>query len=212
MSTGAARRGAGSDMVDDAIYLVLDMENDIIHEDGPNGAKGYGPQARSRNILPNTRRALEKARAAGVKVGYVRVGFSPDYRECPKDSPIFGKAPKAGIFKLGTWGTEVHPDIEPQDGDFDIVKHRVSPFYGTSLEPVLSANGVRTIYVSGVSTNAVVQAAVREGHDRDYRMIVVEDGCCALSEEEHRNSIEGLRRFAHIITSDELDFSEEAGQ
>jgi nicotinamidase-related amidase len=199
-------------MAGDAIYLVLDMENDIIHEDGPNGEKGYGPQARSRNIVSNTARALEKARAAGVQVGYVRVGFSPDYRECPPDSPIFRKAPVAGVFKLGTWGTEVHPGIKPQDGDFDIVKHRVSPFYGTSLEPVLRANGIKTIYVSGVSTNAVVQSAVREGHDRDYRMVIIEDGCCALTDEEHRNSIEGMRRFARVVTSDELDFEEEAAR
>lgn len=195
-------------MADNAIYLVMDMENDIIHEDGPNGKTGYGPEVRRRGIIDNTANALERARSSGLKIGYVRVGFSPDYRECPPDSPIFSGVPKRGIFKLDTWGTEVHPDIAPREGDFDIVKHRVSPFYGTSLEPILRANGFQTIYVSGVSTNAVVQSAVREGHDRDYQMVILEDCCCALSEEEHQNAITGMKRFARITTSREIDFNE----
>jgi nicotinamidase-related amidase len=192
--------------VNDAIYLVLDMENDLVHADGPNGRAGYAGQVTGRRIIENTRRAIDKARAAGVPVGFVRVGFSPDYRECPPDSPIFSGARKNGIFKLGTWGTEVHPDLGQQSGDFDIVKHRVSPFYATSLEAILRAHGIRRIFCSGISTNAVVQATVREGHDRDYQMIVIEDGCCAISTEEHENSIAGLRRFCTLTTSQEVTF------
>src|SRR3546814_9318646 len=64
----------------DAMYLVLDMENDLVHADGPNGKAGYAQQVQGRQILSNTRRALDKARAAGLPVGFVRVGFSPDYR------------------------------------------------------------------------------------------------------------------------------------
>lgn len=190
----------------DAIYLVLDMMNDLVHADGPNGKAAYGEQVRSRNVLVNTRRAVDKARAAGVLIGYVRVGFSPDYRECPPNSPIFSGARKNNIFQLGTWGTEVHPDLDQQTGDFDIVKHRVSPFYGTTLEPILRAHGIRRIYCSGISTNAVVQATVREGHDRDYEMVILEDACCGLSAEEHDNAIKGLQRFCHITTSHDVVF------
>ena len=85
-----------------SIYLVLDMMNDLVHADGPNGKAAYGEQVRGRNVIENTRRAIDKARAAGVPVGFVRVGFSPDYRECPPNSPIFSGAKKGGIFKLGT--------------------------------------------------------------------------------------------------------------
>ena len=146
------------------------------------------------------------AAAFGLPVGFVRVGFSADYRECPPSSPIFSGARKNGIFKLGTWGTEVHPDLGQQASDFDIVKHRVSPFYSTSLEAILRAHGIRTIYCSGISTNAVVQATVREGHDRDYEMVVLEDGCCGLSDEEHDNAIKGLQRFCRITTSQDVVF------
>ena len=97
-----------------SIYLVLDMENDLVHADGPNGKAAYGEQSRGRKIVENTRRAIDKARAAGLRVGFVRVGFSPDYRECPANSPIFSGARKNGIFKLGEWGTQVHPDLGQQ--------------------------------------------------------------------------------------------------
>ena len=189
-----------------SIYLVLDMENDLVHVDGPNGKTPYGEQVRSRRIVENTRRALDKARAANVPVGFVRVGFSPDYRECPANSPIFSGARKNGLFKLGQWGTQVHPDLGQQAGDFDIVKHRVSPFHGTDLEVILRTQGVERIYCSGISTNAVVQATVREGHDRDYEIVVLEDCCCALSAEEHESAIRLLQRFCRTTTSTHVAF------
>ena len=86
----------------EAIYLMLDMENDLVHADGPNGKAAYSEQVRGRNIIEKTRQALDKARAAGLHIGFVRVGFSPDYRECPPNSPIFSGARKNGIFKLGS--------------------------------------------------------------------------------------------------------------
>jgi nicotinamidase-related amidase len=140
-------------------------------------------------------------------VGYVRVGFSPEYQECPPSSPVFAPAKKNGLFKLGTWGTEVHPALAPQPGDIMVVKHRVSPFYSTTLEAQLRANGITRIYCSGVSTQAVVQATVREGHDRDYEMVVLEDCCCAHAAEEHKNSIGSISRFCTVTTSAEVKFS-----
>ncbi|MCW5603172.1 MAG: cysteine hydrolase [Burkholderiales bacterium] len=197
-------------MATDAMYLVGDMINDLVHEDGPNGKKGYGPELKRRNTIANTAEALRKARAAGVLIGYVRVGFSPDYRECPPNSRIFQGAKKAGLFKLGTWGTEVHPALAPQPGDHDIVKHRVSPFYATPLEAILRANGIRRLYVSGVSTSGVVLSAAKDGHDRDYDVYVLDDCCCALGEEQHQAVIEQVKRMTTILTASSVTFAEGA--
>jgi nicotinamidase-related amidase len=189
-----------------SIYLVLDMMNDLVHPDGVNGQAPYGLQARERGIVARTRLAIDKARAAGLRVGFVRVGFSPDYRECPPASPIFSGARKNGIFQLGTWGTQTHPELDQRPQDIDIVKHRVSPFYATSLEAVLRAQGVQRIYCSGISTNAVVQATVREGHDRDYEVVVLEDACCALSAQEHEEAMRGLQRFCRVASTHDVVF------
>lgn len=189
-----------------SLFLVMDMMNDLVAEDGFN-AKTYGVQVKERNVLENTGKAIAAARKAGVRVGYVRVGFSPDYRECPPASPIFSGARKNGIFKLGTPGTEVHPALAPQEGDFDIVKHRVSPFYGTALEPILRANGIERVILCGVSTNGVVHSGAREAHDRDYECIIFEDCCAGVTPEEHAHAIACLGRYAIITSSDQFDFA-----
>jgi nicotinamidase-related amidase len=189
-----------------AMLLVMDMLNDLVHENGA-GAKTYAPLMKQRDVLGHTRAAIDKARAVGALIGYVRVGFSPDYSECPPNSPVFSRARDAGLFKLGDWGTEVHADVAPAPGDFDIVKHRVSPFYGTSLEPILRAHGVERLYLCGVSTNGVVHTGVREGHDRDYACTVLEDCCAGATVEEHESALRCMARFGAIKNSAEVDFS-----
>jgi nicotinamidase-related amidase len=188
------------------IFLVMDMMNDLVAEDGFN-AKTYGVQVKERNVLTNTAGAIAAARKAGARIGYVRVAFSPDYREAPAASPIFSGARKNGIFKLGTWGTEVHPALAPEEGDFDIVKHRVSPFYATSLEAILRAQGIERIVMCGVSTNGVVHSGAREAHDRDYEVVILEDCCAGVTPDEHMHALACLGRFATITTTPEFDFA-----
>lgn len=193
-----------------SIYLVLDMQNDLAHADGVNGKSPMGEQVRERKLVEKTAAAIRAARKAGILVGFVRVGFSASYVECPDNSPVFSPARQNGLFKLGTWGTEIHPDLPQEPGDIQVIKHRVSPFYSTSLEVQLRAQRVDRIYCSGVSTQAVVQATVREAHDRDYEVIVLEDACAAHSAEEHVNSINSLRRFCTVATTDSVTFQNPA--
>lgn len=190
-----------------AIYLVLDMQNDLVHDDGPNGKGPLGQQVRERQLIAKTAAAIGRARAAGILVGFVRVGFSAGYPECPAGSQVFSAAPQHGLFKLGAWGTEIHPGLEQREGDIQVVKHRVSPFYSTTLEAQLRARNVSRIYCAGVSTQAVVQAAVRDAHDRDYEVILLEDLCAAHSAEEHRNSVQSIGRFCKTETSDTVVFA-----
>lgn len=189
-----------------SVYLVLDMQNDLVHADGPAGRSPMGELLRQRRVLENAQLALERARSAGIAVGFVRVGFSADYHECPANSPLFGGAAKSGMFKLGSWGTEIHPSLEQRAGDIQVVKHRVSPFYSTTLMAQLSAAGIRRIFCSGVSTQAVVQATVRDAHDRDFEVVVIEDACCAHSEQEHLNSIQSISRFCRVEKAATVDF------
>jgi nicotinamidase-related amidase len=188
------------------LFLVMDMINDLVAEAGPSAAT-YPVQMRERGVYDATRAAIAAARKADVRVGYVRVGFSSDYRECPPASPIFSRARDNGLFKLGTPGTAVHEAFAPQAGDFDIVKHRVSPFYGTSLEPIIHANDFERVILSGVSTNGVVHTGAREAHDRDLECIIFEDCCAGASREEHEHAIACLGRFAKIVKSGEFDFT-----
>ncbi|WP_274628906.1 cysteine hydrolase family protein [Arvimicrobium flavum] len=188
-------------------YLVLDLQNDLVHDDGASGKGPLGEAVRSRRIIENTNKVIAKARAAGAPVIFVRVGFSEDYRECSSTSPMFSGLRKAGLMKLGSFGTEIHPDLERRPEDVLITKHRVSPFYGTELEVILRAKKISRVVASGVSTPAVVQACIREAHDRDYECVVVEDACAAPGAIEHDESIAVLKRFAAVSTADEVSFA-----
>ena len=189
------------------MFLILDMINDLVHEDGPNGgAKGYGPILARHKVIDNTALAIGKARTAGVKIGYVRVGFSPDYREVASNSGLFMGVKKAGLFKLGTWGTEVHPRLTPKPDDYDIIKHRVSPFYATTLEAILGANKITRLVLCGVSTTGAVLSAAKDGHDRNYDIVILDDCSAALTDEHHKVTLEMVSRFATITTAADIVF------
>jgi nicotinamidase-related amidase len=194
-------------MIAPTLFLVMDMINDLVHADSPVARQRYREQLEAGRVLENTAEALRRARAAGARVGYVRIGFSPDYRECPPNSAVFSGSRKAGIFKLGSWGTQVHPDLAPYPDDFDIVKHRVSPFYGTTLELILRTHRIDRLVLAGISTTGVVTSGVREGHDRDLDITVLKDCCAALAPEQHQAAIEGFGCMARIATAATVEFA-----
>jgi hypothetical protein len=40
---------------------------------------------------------------------------------------------------------------------------------------------------------------IRDAHDRDYQVVIVEDACAAASEEEHQESIKLLGQIAKVV-------------
>lgn len=184
-----------------SIYLVLDMQNDLVHPDGASGKGPLGEQVRSREIIARTAAAIARARAKGIPVAFVRVAFSDDHREANPASQVFGPIAKNGILKQQAWGGAVHDDLSPLAHEWNIVKHRVSPFYATELEVLLRRERIERIYCSGVSTQAVVQATVRDAHDRDFEVLVLEDCCASPSAQEHENSMGSIARFCTSISS-----------
>lgn len=183
-------------------FIALDYIIDITHPEGKI-ARSAG-QVSSRNVIAKANEALAFARSRDWLVVLVKVGFSPEYREQPKASPMFGRAHEFGALKLGERGTEFHPDLDVAPSDLVIVKPRISAFYGTPLEAALRANRIERVVIAGVSTTWAVQATAREAHDRDYEVFILEDACAAADETDHENSISVLKHIAHIIDLPEL--------
>lgn len=187
--------------------LVLDMMNEIVRADGAwaEMGYGYGPQAEERKVVEKTARAIQNARADGIPVIYVTVGFSESYAEWPGESPVFtDEGKKARLLRLGTWGQDIHEALAPQGGEVLVTKKRVSPFYATSLEVLLRTQGVEELLLCGVATDHVVMATARDGHDRDFRIKVLKDCCAAASQERHEAAILVLNGVAEITTSTEV--------
>lgn len=182
--------------------LVIDFINDIVNPKGKIASSAEF--VKSNHVIENANKMIAYARKNNMPIGFVKVGFSESYAECPKDSPIFGKAPSFGALMLNSWGTEFDDQLDFKKDDFVIIKHRVSAFYGTSLAPWLHANKINTIMIAGVSTEMTVQTTAREAHDRDFQVIIIEDACGAATQEAHDNSIKQLSRIAVIKKSSEF--------
>ena len=187
-----------------SVLILIDLINEIVDEKGKFAGKGYPAFVKAHDILANVNAAIAKARTKGVPVIFVRVGFSPDYREWPESSLLFGAAKKFGALQLGARATEIHESLNKTDADFLVTKHRVSAFYATSLEAILRTLKVDTILLGGVATDIAVQSAAREAHDRDYRVVVVEDLCGAGSEEDHVQALRLLAKVATVAKSAEV--------
>jgi nicotinamidase-related amidase len=182
--------------------IALDYIVDIMH---PNGKIARSAQhASEKNIIRNANQALDIARSKDWPVILIKVGFAPSYRDQPKHSPMFGQAHEFGALNIEGCGTKFHPELHVKPTDFVVVKPRVSAFYGTPLDAILRANTIEQVVLAGVSSTWAVQSTARDAHDRDYRVVIIEDACAASSEEEHQSSMKMLGTIAKIITVAEL--------
>lgn len=133
-------------------------------------------------------RAREAARAAGLTVGYVRVALTPEEAAAiPSRSRFADAGPR---LDAAAPHTQLDPRIAPADGEIVVRKKRVGAFSTTDLHEQLAARGVDTLVLAGVSTSGVVLSTVRDASDRDYRLVVLEDGCWDSDPEVHRVLIE----------------------
>lgn len=182
--------------------IGIDYIVDIMHPDSRIARSAH--HAAERNVVSKANQAFAIARAQGWLTILVKVGFAKAYVDQPKQSPLFGRMHELGVLALDTPGTAFHPELNTDMADLIIVKPRVSAFYGTCLDAALRARKVEHLIVAGISSTWTVQSTVRDAHDRDYQVSVLEDACAAANEEEHRASMDMLRIIAKITTVDEI--------
>jgi nicotinamidase-related amidase len=188
--------------------LIMDCQNDIVHEDGKMApfSKGAMPRIiKERGILGTIAKLAAGGRAAGVPIIHVRHCYRPDYLDLPQNMPLLRGMKQAEMLKDGTWGAEVHKDVAPQPSDIVISKTRVSSFYASPLEAILSAQGITHLVLTGIATDGVVEGTARDGADRGYYIVIPEDTCATMSEEAHRVVLKGVLGFlSTICTADEV--------
>ncbi|MFE9866105.1 cysteine hydrolase family protein [Streptomyces sp. NPDC005506] len=153
------------------------------------------------SFTPRLARAVTAARAAGVPVVYVVLGFRPGHPEA-KSSPSFS-ALLDGTFIEGDPGAAIHPDVAPRPGESIVTKKRVSAFAGSDLDLVLRGGAVDHLVLTGLATSGVVLSTLRQAADLDYRLTVLADGCGDADPEVHRVLTEKVfPRQADVTTID----------
>jgi nicotinamidase-related amidase len=84
---------------------------------------------------------LRAARAAGMPVIHIQVGFRPGLPEVSNRNKLFGAikaSPQHQKLFEGPAGA-IHPALGPEPDDMVVIKHRVDAFTGTDLEMLLRA-------------------------------------------------------------------------
>lgn len=189
--------------------LVMDCQNDIVHEQGKVGGAltgGAMPKLiKEKNILGTIKKLMNAGRAAKVPVIHVRHAYRPDYADLPGNVRIFHGMKQMQALQDGTWGAEIHADLKPEPSDFVLTKTRVSAFYASPLEGILQAQGITHLVLTGVATDGVVEGTGRDGADRGYTIVIPEDCCVGTTEEAHRVLLGGILSFlAAVCRADEV--------
>jgi nicotinamidase-related amidase len=138
-------------------------------------------------LIGRAQTALAAARAAGMTVGYVRVGFTDEDMEAmPEGAPMARvKAMPREAMHADSPGTQVDERVAPAEGDIVVRKTRVGAFGSTDLDQQLRGRGVDTLLLAGISTSGVTISTLLDAHDRDYRLFVLADACADPEPDTH---------------------------
>ena len=190
--------------------IVVDMQNDFGAKGGMFDRAGIDISAIREAIGP-TAKVLAAARAAGVKIIYLKMAFKPDLSDLgAPDSPSARSAKRLGfgdsirapdgsegrILIRDTWNTDILPELKPQPDDVVIYKHRYSGFYQTELDATLKKLGIKDLIITGCTTSICVEATVRDAMYRDYRCVALTD---CMNQPKLGKSLPGSNHDASLV-------------
>jgi nicotinamidase-related amidase len=179
--------------------LIIDLQNDFLD---PRGAYARGGDTNPPALLlPERVATVARAlKATGGMVIASQFTLWPDAKGAPMISPHLQQLRpylRQGDFAPGSWG---QANVDALAGLIDVTVSKVaySAFFNTQLDWVLRRAGVDTVAVCGIVTNGGVASTVRDAHMRDYRTLVLADGCAAFGEERHQTSLADMRNVAEV--------------
>jgi maleamate amidohydrolase len=146
------------------------------------------------------RELLGAARAADIPVVHTNVQYQPGGRD---GGVFFRKVPALACFEAGA-----RPDLaafaeglEPVAGETVITKQYASAFFGTSLASTLTALGVDTVLIAGVSTSGCVRATAVDACQHGFVPFVVREAVGDRHEAPHAANLFDLQaKYAEVVT------------
>jgi len=162
--------------------LIIDMQRDFLEPGGFGEMLGNDVSQLRRTIEPN-KRLLAAWREAGLTVLHTREGHRPDLSDLPPAKKVRGHGkttigdagPMGRILIRGEAGHDIIPELYPQPGEAVIDKPGKGAFFATDLQAILQNLGIRSLVVTGVTTEVCVNTTVREANDRGYECLVPSD-------------------------------------
>ncbi|MBL0933456.1 MAG: cysteine hydrolase [Rhizobiaceae bacterium] len=187
--------------------VVIDMQKTFCEP----GAPAEVPA--SRDIIEPINRLAAGLRAAGGTVIWcthanVGVGATSDWRNF-FDHFVADDVRSRTIESLspGGSGQEIWAELDVQETDLKLFKNRYSALVpgSSQLERMLRSLDLDTLLICGTKTNVCCESTARDAMMMDFKVVMVSDGTAALSDQEHRASLENIiQQFGDVLTVDEI--------
>jgi ureidoacrylate peracid hydrolase len=110
------------------------------------------------------------------------------------------------IESLAPGRQQVWSGLQTAAEDVVLTKNRYSALVpgSSTLERVLRNLGIDTILIAGTKTNVCCESTARDAMMLDFKVVLVSDCCAALSDEEHRATLEThIQQFGDVATANE---------
>jgi maleamate amidohydrolase len=143
---------------------------------------------------------LRSARDARVPVLHTNVRFQAGGRD---GGVFFRKLPALRCFEQGGEPGlgEFDPALVPRDDELVITKQYASAFFGTSLASTLTAMGVDTLVIAGVSTSGCVRATAVDACQHGFVPLVVREAVGDRHPAPHEANLFDLQaKYAEVVS------------
>ncbi|MGI9131330.1 MAG: isochorismatase family protein [Candidatus Nanopelagicaceae bacterium] len=185
--------------------VVIDMQNTFCEPNSPAEV----PQ--SRDIVNPINKFAKSLRDKGGQVIWVlhansQVGNKSDW-ELFFNNVVADEVKSRTIASLSPDKQKVWKDLTVDQRDITVIKNRYSALISgsSSLERVLRNLGIDTILIAGTKSNICCESTARDGMMLDFKIVMVEDCCAALSDDEHQATLESIiQHFGDVRTSESI--------
>ncbi|WP_396449480.1 isochorismatase family protein [Actinomadura sp.] len=173
--------------------LVVDLVRAYLEDGSPLRAPVEGALAASVSLIG-------AGRAAGLPVLFTRVSYRPG----GVDGGLFRrKIPALRVFEEGSPLGDFAEGVAPAPGETVVTKQYASSFHGTSLAATLTASGVDTLFICGLTTSGCVRATATDALQHGFRPLVVDEACGDRDRRLHEANLLDLQaKYADVISLD----------
>lgn len=150
--------------------MIIDMQIDALEALPPESVD---------QLVDRQNRLAQAFRARGLPVILVRGEFKADL----SDAFLEMRRRQIAVSIEGTPGAALHPGIDRDESDIEIVKKRYSTFFRTNLDEILADRSVGRLVLTGVNTHACIRMAAIDAYQRDLEVVIVEDAVASYDDE-----------------------------